>query len=175
MSSYAKNTQNNSGITIDNLQVNQSAYIPNLLTQNGDYVGENAISGSKAFKNNVTFQNGITAAIGSSTINNLTVTGAFSLPNGSFVDTTTTQSISGDKTFNGKLTSNSLNISGLTPVSNNAFSSTVVTTQTGSITGTTLTLSSLNSSIAVGQQITFYNPINSFQYDKCLSIDGNLI
>ena len=56
MSSYSKNTSNNSGIVIDNLQVNQSANIPNQITTVDDYVGVNAIAGSKSFKNNVQFQ-----------------------------------------------------------------------------------------------------------------------
>ena len=109
MSSYSKNTSNNSGIVIDNLQVNQSASIPNQLTQNGDYVGENGIGGSKSFKNNVNFQNGIEAQ-GSSTINNLTITGSFSVPSGSFVDTTSTQTISGVKTFSDTLITNQVYI-----------------------------------------------------------------
>jgi len=109
MSSYSKNTSNNSGIVIDNLQVNQSATIPNQLTQNGDYVGENGIGGSKSFKNNVNFQNGISAQ-GSSTINNLTITGSFSLPSGSFVDTTSSQTITGQKTFTSTLITNQVSI-----------------------------------------------------------------
>ena len=56
MSSYSKNTSNNSGIVIDNLQVNRNANIPNQITTVDDYVGVNAIAGSKAFKNNVQFQ-----------------------------------------------------------------------------------------------------------------------
>ena len=104
--SYQKNISNQSGIVIDNLQVNKNANIPNQITTIDDYVGVNAIDGSKAFKNNVGFQSGINA-LGSSTINNLTLTGTFTPPSGSgYVDTTTSQSITGQKTFTSTLLTN---------------------------------------------------------------------
>ena len=162
MSSYQKNTLNQSGVVIDNLQVNKTANLPNTLTTDGDYIGVNAIGGTKNFKNNVGFTNGINAQ-GSSTINNLTISGTFTAPNGGYVDTTTTQTITGDKTFN-NLSSNTLNITGSSPV---------ITTQTGSISGSTLTLSSTNSSVVVGQQISIPNSLNPFILDNCIYINEN--
>ena len=76
--SYNKNVSNQSGLSVDNLNVNISATIANISNVVGltnDYIGVNAIGGSKAFANNVGFYNGITAATGSSVINNLTTSG----------------------------------------------------------------------------------------------------
>ena len=61
MSSYQKNTLNQSGVVIDNLQVNKTANLPNTLTTDGDYIGVNSIAGNKNYKNNVGFTNGINA------------------------------------------------------------------------------------------------------------------
>ena len=71
-SSYQKNTSNNSGIVIDNLQVNKTANLPNTITLDGDFIGDNGIAGTKQFKNNTGFKDGISVQ-GSSTINNLTM------------------------------------------------------------------------------------------------------
>ena len=155
MSSYQKNTSNNSGIVIDNLQVNKTANIPNVLTTDGDYTGVNTIAGTKNFKTNVGFTNGITAQ-GSSTINNLNVTGSFTAPNGGWVDITSKQSITGEKSFASNLSSKLLNITGV-PVITYSFSDTVATTQTANINGSTLSLLALNPSVTIGQKITISN------------------
>ena len=138
MSSYQKNTSNNSGIVVDNLQVNKNANLPN-----------------------TTFSNGITCQ-GDSTINNLYVSGTFTTSGGSnFVDTTSSQTITGDKQFTGNLTSDNINISG-TSSSIPSYSKTPITSQTSSISGSTLTLSSSNLNVGVGQLITgFYTPISN--------------
>jgi hypothetical protein len=86
--SYQKNISNQSGIVIDNLQVNKSATFPN----------------------NVQFQNGI-QALSSSTINNLTLTGTFIPPSGGgYIDTTTAQTITGQKTFTSTMLTNQISI-----------------------------------------------------------------
>ena len=108
-SSYQKNTSNQSGVVVDNLQVNKNANLPN-----------------------TTFSNGITCQ-GDSTINNLYVSGTFTTSGGSnFVDTISSQTITGDKQFTGNLTSDNINISGTSP-SIPSYSETPITSQTSTL------------------------------------------
>ena len=166
-SSYQKNTSNQSGVVIDNLQVNKTANIPNTITIDGDYIGDDGIAGTKQFKNNTGFKNGISVQ-GSSTINDLTITGTFTTPGGGvYVDTTTNQTIDGDKTFTKSLTSNNIKISG-TSTSNITYSDTAITNQNSTLSGTTLTLSESNLNIGIGQKIDSSLPITVYLSDAAI-------
>ena len=68
-------------------------------------------------------------------------------------DITSKEFITGEKSFTSNLSSNLLNITGL-PAITHSFSDTVATTKTASINGWLLTLSALNSSVAIGKKVS---------------------
>ena len=128
MSSYQKNTSNNSGITVDNLQVNKNANIPNTITLDGDFIGVNSIGGNKQFTNNVVCSNGISS--NNYNLNPTTFTGTCTSSGTSLTVISSSGTPSIGQLIYGTITSQ-------------AGSSIALATYqsiTGSITGTTMTL-----------------------------------
>jgi hypothetical protein len=159
--SYQKNISNQSGIVIDNLQVNKSATFPN----------------------NVQFQNGI-QALSSSTINNLTLTGTFIPPSGGgYIDTTTAQTITGQKTFTSTMLTNqisiqpgyNLNLSSTSTLTNNGTTN-LHGTQTNIGIPTNTNNLQINSATSIGS-VSFPNNLNVYgttQFDGGININANI-
>ena len=164
MSSYNKNTSNNSGITVDNLQVNKNFTAPN----GGEYVDKSSaqtIDGQKTFTatlitNQISVQPGANFNMGGST-STLSITGTSYLRGNVNIGNpalTTALQINSPTTLGSVISPTDLLVNGST-TSNNYNLNPTTFTGTCTSSGTSLTVISSSGTPSIGQLI--YGTITS--------------